>query len=255
MSRAPQKPTLEELLRLKRAERPADEFWARFDAGLRAKQLSALVEKPSWTAALRARLAWFAAPLGATAAAALAVTVWLQTRPVPLAVAPSAPRPAAMAVSAPTVAEIPAVAETSSPVQTVTEVAVSESGPATLSPAPGAEATVVAVRETAPDPEPLSVNTPFGISVPLGLPAVNESTFAAVVMPASGLELAAAPLSDSFSFPPADTAVTAEIPRATPKDDARVGEKVLRSLDEEKLHASSRRLVALDGGRVSFKLW
>jgi hypothetical protein len=40
--------TLEELLRLKRAERPAEDFWARFDQELRAKQLAAIVDQRPW---------------------------------------------------------------------------------------------------------------------------------------------------------------------------------------------------------------
>lgn len=40
--------TIEDLLRLKRAERPAQEFWQEFDRELRAKQLAALVEKRPW---------------------------------------------------------------------------------------------------------------------------------------------------------------------------------------------------------------
>ncbi|MBI3876903.1 MAG: hypothetical protein HY300_13285 [Verrucomicrobia bacterium] len=40
--------TVEQLLRLKRAERPTDEFWTRFDRELRQKQLAALVEKRPW---------------------------------------------------------------------------------------------------------------------------------------------------------------------------------------------------------------
>ena len=38
------KPTLEELLRVKRAERPDQVFWEEFDRGLRRKQLAAMVE-------------------------------------------------------------------------------------------------------------------------------------------------------------------------------------------------------------------
>ena len=37
--------SLEDLLRLKRAERPPESYWADFDRQLRAKQLAALVEK------------------------------------------------------------------------------------------------------------------------------------------------------------------------------------------------------------------
>ncbi len=40
--------SIEDLLRLKRLERPATEFWPEFDRQLRAKQLSALVGKRPW---------------------------------------------------------------------------------------------------------------------------------------------------------------------------------------------------------------
>jgi hypothetical protein len=39
---------LEELLRLKRAERPPAEFWEKFDSEMRAKQLAAIVAKRPW---------------------------------------------------------------------------------------------------------------------------------------------------------------------------------------------------------------
>lgn len=68
--------TLEDLLRLKRAEQPPAEFWEKFDQQLRAKQLSALVEKRPWWQKLSPALAgWrrYHLPLGATAV--LAVTL------------------------------------------------------------------------------------------------------------------------------------------------------------------------------------
>lgn len=40
--------TLEDLLRLKRAERPNSEFWSNFERELRQKQLTALVQKRRW---------------------------------------------------------------------------------------------------------------------------------------------------------------------------------------------------------------
>lgn len=50
----PKRPvSLEDLLRLKRAERPPAEFWNEFDRQLRAKQLAALVEKRPWWHGLR----------------------------------------------------------------------------------------------------------------------------------------------------------------------------------------------------------
>lgn len=71
-----QKPvSLEDLLRLKRAERPAPEFWAQFERELRAKQLTALVTKRPWWHTLPGRalvgLSRYHLPLGATAVLAL----------------------------------------------------------------------------------------------------------------------------------------------------------------------------------------
>lgn len=71
-----QKPTvtLEDLLRLKRAERPPTEFWAQFDRELRAKQLAAIVEpRPWWAPFIRfgTRMARYQLPVGAAAVLAL----------------------------------------------------------------------------------------------------------------------------------------------------------------------------------------
>lgn len=50
----PKRPvSIDDLLHLKRAERPAPEFWNEFDRQLRAKQLAALVEKRPWWHGLR----------------------------------------------------------------------------------------------------------------------------------------------------------------------------------------------------------
>lgn len=81
------KVSLEELLRLKRAERPAPEFWARFEQDLRAKQLAAIVEKRPWWVALRLPLAtrvlsrWTVQlPLAAAAVLALSFVVVREDR-------------------------------------------------------------------------------------------------------------------------------------------------------------------------------
>lgn len=66
--------TIEDLLRLKRAERPPTEFWATFDRELRAKQLSALVAKRPWWQSMPSvfsRLVRYRIPLGAGAIAVL----------------------------------------------------------------------------------------------------------------------------------------------------------------------------------------
>jgi hypothetical protein len=62
------KVTVEDLLRLKRAERPAPEFWANFERELRQKQLTALIEKRPWWQELPQLLARrIYLPVGATA--------------------------------------------------------------------------------------------------------------------------------------------------------------------------------------------
>jgi hypothetical protein len=67
--------TLEDLLQLKRAERPSREFWVRFEGELRQKQLAALLERRPWwqsAAHLFAGRRIFV-PVGAAAALALAL--------------------------------------------------------------------------------------------------------------------------------------------------------------------------------------
>jgi len=78
------KVTLEEVLRLKRAERPEPVFWADFEKQLRAKQLAAIVERRPWwhfdllrvpSGISRLRL-----PLGATAVLALTIVTVYEFR-------------------------------------------------------------------------------------------------------------------------------------------------------------------------------
>jgi hypothetical protein len=71
---SPEKVTLEDLLRLKRAERPPAEFWSQFDRELQAKQLAALVGKKRWWhSAARTVTRFSYLPLGAAAALAFAL--------------------------------------------------------------------------------------------------------------------------------------------------------------------------------------
>jgi hypothetical protein len=65
---------IEDLLRLKRAERPPAEFWSTFDRELRAKQLSALVDKRPWwqnMPRLWSGVSRYRLPLGASAVLAI----------------------------------------------------------------------------------------------------------------------------------------------------------------------------------------
>ncbi len=68
--------SVEDLLHVKRAERPPPEFWAKFESELRQRQLAALVERRSWwhgPVAAFNRFGWLRLPVGAMAV--LAVTV------------------------------------------------------------------------------------------------------------------------------------------------------------------------------------
>ncbi|RFC46130.1 MAG: hypothetical protein DUW69_001746 [Verrucomicrobia bacterium] len=77
--------TLEDLLRVKRAEQPPVEFWADFERGMRAKQLAAIVEpRPWWAPFIRvgARIARYQLPVGATAILAITLFTLREYQPV-----------------------------------------------------------------------------------------------------------------------------------------------------------------------------
>lgn len=66
--------TVEQLIRLKRAEQPPAAFWLDFDRAMRAKQLAAIVEPRPWWAPfirLSTRVSRYQLPVGATAVLAL----------------------------------------------------------------------------------------------------------------------------------------------------------------------------------------
>jgi len=77
---------LEDLLHLKRAERPAAEFWAHFELELRQKQLTALLKKRPWWRELPQILTRRAyLPVGATAILALTMITVKYSAPAQLA--------------------------------------------------------------------------------------------------------------------------------------------------------------------------
>lgn len=119
MSNSPQRPkvTLEDLLRLKRAERPAPEFWNNFERELRQKQLTALLEKRPWWQELPHLLARRSyLPIGATAILAFTLVSIKYYTPAQLAQveAPAAGNTAPASLSAATSAVV-ATAPVSSP--------------------------------------------------------------------------------------------------------------------------------------------
>src|ERR1019366_2351548 len=127
--------TLEDLLRLKRAERPAPEFWVEFEQGLRAKQLAAIVEpRPWWAPFIRvgARLSRYQLPVGATAILAVTLLTIREYHPVN-----SAP------------AFEPAVAEVSGAAMSATEADSAKSSDAVNVPAPSIAANAPVADTTA----------------------------------------------------------------------------------------------------------
>jgi len=88
MSHLNQRPkvTIEDLIRLKRDERPAAEFWVNFDHELRQKQLTALLKKRAWWQELPQLLVRRAyLPVGATAILAFTLVSVKYYRPAPVA--------------------------------------------------------------------------------------------------------------------------------------------------------------------------
>ena len=75
--------SVEDLLRLKRAERPPAEFWNEFDRELRLKQLAAIIEPRPWFAPfirVSARISHYQLPLGAAAILALSLVTVTEYR-------------------------------------------------------------------------------------------------------------------------------------------------------------------------------
>lgn len=120
------KPTLEMLLRLKRAERPDAAFWEDFERGLRQKQLAAIVEpKPWWLglALLGRRLTPAGLPISAAAAALLAVMVVRTQSPFVASSAPIEFGPSEVAQTGDSAAPVAAGVAMIAPVAPLPEVA------------------------------------------------------------------------------------------------------------------------------------
>jgi hypothetical protein len=165
MNESPRKTTvtLEDLLRVKRAEQPAEEFWTEFDRGLRTKQLAAIVEpRPWWAPLIRvgARITRYQVPVGATAVLAITLLAVRGYHPATTtqglepSIAETAslasPVPAISPVSVPDVANIPSGSSTAA-IATVNEPAPAPAAIETSEPkdAPAATPTLGAASHVA----------------------------------------------------------------------------------------------------------
>ncbi len=169
MNESPRKTTvtLEDLLRVKRAEQPPPEFWAEFDRGLKTKQLAAIVEpRPWWAPLIRvgARISRYQVPVGATAILAVTLLAIREYRPVTSTqlVEPTVsdtaslatPAPVTGPVAAPEAASLPAgpgtaavaVVNDPAPIPTAAESRAVQPAPATTTTALGAASHVAMVN-------------------------------------------------------------------------------------------------------------
>lgn len=273
--------SLEDLLRLKRAERPAAEFWVQFDRELRAKQLAALVQQRPWWQRLAVRPAFtgfarWSLPLGATAALTLSFVALRDSAPP----APTSPSPAVASSAA--LAPAPATAATqlpaprdSAPVDTFA----AASTPATPDVAEATPSAVIAatlpIESAAPLPATFlqlgsAADSPADVSPSARVIAANLAATADIAAPA----LVGTLLGGVRAFEPRTAAtrsavdplhqmaspgertrarlLTAMVSMASADDSSRTAERVARRIEEERLYDQISR-VGARGDRVNWK--
>jgi hypothetical protein len=257
--------TIEDLLRLKRTERPQAEFWTEFERELRAKQLAALVEKRPWwrsvslSNALRG-LTRYSVPFGATAALALTFFGLRHSQPSPaisshlaMSVSTDADQPANEPASG---SAMTATAQPEQPIAAVVAPAATRSFTSEAN-APGELARMVPMLsgdETAANAEEAR---PSARSIADNLAAAEVMLGA----PQPGFEARALPMRSAPREPLADMANPAESRRsrfaaafasmtseASPAPSARVA----RRLSDEQLYDSIHRFGA-SGNTVSIR--
>lgn len=269
---------IEDLLRLKRAERPPAEFWTQFDRELRAKQLTALlVRKPWWQ---RVPSPW---PLFARhrillgAAAVLAVTlVSLRTSRVPSLIAPVAtsPAPAAGAVVAELAAPVRALENNF--VSDESRLAASRRGPeatqvlvpavaivaeSAVAEAPTTRQVAAVVRSESVVPVAMPVAGPRFVAAPITANVTVEKSAARLLAGSSGFEARATsgrtavePLQHMTS--PSESRrtrlLTAMVSMASLEASPRTAERVANRIDEERLYEQVSRFGAR-GDRLNVK--
>lgn len=218
------KVTVEDLLRLKRAERPAAEFWSNFERELRQKQLTALLEKRPWWQELPqafARRAYL--PVGATAILAFTLVSVKYYAPAQLAQVPTPaqnlPDAADHAVALP-------VAPVSSPLVNRSETAAAEPSVTAVEPTTaGASAAPV-------EPMPLRT-TPRDIEKPSARLLAAELTGLAENDAGFGLNLLNSHLSAPISV---QTAATATEELATVPTNSTRSHRLLARYDGRQLN-------------------
>ena len=275
---------IEDLLRLKRAERPPAEFWTEFDRQLRAKQLAALVAKRPWWQRVPRLFTGFSRyhlPLGA--AAVLAVTlITLQGRKSEPSAQPSVAAPPSQIGTSVTAASASAMGKTANGGSEPISPVLSEAG------ANHDSSHVAATAVAAPAPQTLAsdATTPGQLSgiIPLLGASRVDSTSDSIALASHSLTAslaASAPAEPVLSrgllavngfearlttrpavepllqmTPPGERGraklLNAMVAMVSNEIPARTGERVASRLDEDHLSDQVRRLGAR-GDRVMWK--
>lgn len=206
----PKRPvSLEDLLRVKRAERPSAQFWADYDRQLRSKQLAALVGKRPWWYGLRNGIVGLARLHVAVGAAAVLAVSFISLREAPRAasIGPAAGDAPMRELESAQVAVVPGavVAPAELPVQAtaaaqisvptaetlvaMVEPSVSADGPGVS----GLEAAVAAPRSPMVGSEGLlgdiAVDSPSARYIAANLAAAQEGVGTALLSDMQGFEL------------------------------------------------------------------
>lgn len=266
--------TLEDLLRLKRAERPPAEFWTQFDREMRVKQLAAIIEpRPWWAPLIRvsSRVSRYQLPVGAAAMLALTL-VTVSQYPLPenegsyvehVAQNPLDAMPGP-ALSAPMLNNVyeqhTAVAETAAPA--AVETAANEQ-PRTLDALPGQTVAAQPVAERVETKR--SEFSPSARSIEANLAAVkaNEPELARFIdsMPGASnriLTVAQAPAVDPLAHmqSPSDSRrarlLASALPTSTYSSERRTTARLDRDLTDERLYESVSRF-GVQGSKLAIK--
>jgi hypothetical protein len=262
----PPKVTLDDLLRVKRAERPSSEFWTQFEAELRAKQLAALVRRRPWWSDLGARtfgiLARYGLPVGA--AAAVAMAGWVYQAGLPAAVtaaAVKAPKqnPTVVALVAPKPAVVQPVAP-AKPVASAMVAAAVVKPVAAPKPAEQFASTTPAHGSDAIPPTPWTTSISADDAEPVRLTgngALNLGDLAAAALDAVPVAAAAPAVAAAEESPRARLLGLPSRPEQLQVVAAEVQSQVLEQtshrLNEELLHTATRHIIGMDGSTVTVR--
>lgn len=268
--------TLEELVRVKRAERPPPEFWDQFEREMRVKQLAAIVEpKPWWAPFIRvgARVSRHQVPIGAAAVLLLSFVSIREYRTAEFrpSFVPEVSRPVAETenVAEASVSvdrqEPEAIATSAASVSTAPEIAsapVATSNPASVNVTTqvGAVAHVVPLMDRAPaavEPTPSARYIAANLAaVRASDPSIVNDVFGASVRVKELREPVRDPLTQINTNGESRRSrfLTTALPAIANSSDVSVGtsDRVARRLTEDRLYDSISR-VGVRGDRVAIK--